>query len=179
MTPVTRLLRRLLRTRLLAVTVTGSSMEPVLHDGDRVLVRRRPRVLAPGSVVVLRPPSPGPDGPAVDAERPGDGEDVLVLRRASKSAPGLLIKRVAAVPGDPVPAALTACLGCPLGTVVPSGRLLVLGDNSDHSVDSRHFGYIPDDEVVGVAVRLLRTRGAGGEVSGALGVALCASRRRP
>jgi signal peptidase I len=33
--------------------------------------------------------------------------------------------------------------------IVPEGQLFVLGDNRHGSWDSRHFGYIPADEVVG------------------------------
>ncbi len=32
---------------------------------------------------------------------------------------------------------------------VPEGMLFVLGDNRDKSYDSRHFGFVPIDEVVG------------------------------
>jgi signal peptidase I len=34
---------------------------------------------------------------------------------------------------------------------VPDGHYLVLGDNRDHSADSRVYGFIPRDEIVGRA----------------------------
>lgn len=37
--------------------------------------------------------------------------------------------------------------------VLPAGRLLVLGDNPGHSVDSRTLGYLSATDLVGVAVR--------------------------
>lgn len=37
----------------------------------------------------------------------------------------------------------------PYSTVVPEGKLFVLGDNRDHSVDSRVWGFVPIEEVVG------------------------------
>lgn len=37
-------------------------MEPTLHDGDRLLVRRGSRLVRPGALVVVRLPD-GPDGP--------------------------------------------------------------------------------------------------------------------
>jgi type IV secretory pathway protease TraF len=44
---------------------------------------------------------------------------------------------------------------------VPPGRFLVLGDNPGLSLDSRHFGYVAQDRVVGVAVRSLGSVPAG------------------
>ncbi|MBL1229467.1 signal peptidase I [Enterococcus sp. BWB1-3] len=35
---------------------------------------------------------------------------------------------------------------------IPDGCYFVLGDNSNHSTDSRHFGFVRDDQVEGVAV---------------------------
>ncbi|MFJ3925246.1 S26 family signal peptidase [Streptomyces sp. NPDC090022] len=151
--------RRLLRDRVLAVTVTGASMEPALHDGDRVLVvRRRFRRLTRGQVVVLRPPPPAaavaagrsPGPPPVRPYRDGG---VLVLRQPPPGPGGLVVKRIAAAPGDPVPAPLAARLG----PTVPAGRFLVLGDNPARSLDSRHFGFVPRDRLVGVVIRPLRT----------------------
>lgn len=66
--------------RLVLITVSGGSMEPTLHDGDRLLVRRAtPRSLSTGRLVVLRRP------PGMAAEGPW------------------IVKRVCALPGDRVP----------------------------------------------------------------------------
>ncbi|MCX5207777.1 S26 family signal peptidase [Kitasatospora sp. NBC_00240] len=153
-----RWVHRVLRGRVLAVTVTGPSMEPGLRDGDRVLVVRRPaRRLRRGQVVVL-----GPRAAAPVAAPEADWAGSLPVR--GEEPPGLgplLIKRIAAAPGDLVPAALAAALGCPPGTTVPPGRFLVLGDNEERSLDSRHFGHVTREQVVGVAVRPLRPAPAG------------------
>lgn len=133
---IVRLARRLLRTRLLAVTVTGPSMEPALHDGDRVLVRRRARRVARGDVVVLEPP-------------PGASDEGLTHE-------GLIIKRIAAGPGDPVPAFMAERLDVPPGSIVPPGHYLVLGDNRPVSIDSRRFGYVPRTLLTGRVIRPLR-----------------------
>ncbi|MER6914772.1 S26 family signal peptidase [Streptomyces sp. NPDC000594] len=132
---IARLARRLLRTRLLAVTVNGPSMEPALRDGDRVLVRRRPRRVTRGDVVVLEPP-------------PGAREEGLMHE-------GLIIKRVAAAPGDPVPALFAERLGVPVGTPVPRDHFLVLGDNGPVSIDSRRLGYVTRTLLTGVVIRPL------------------------
>jgi signal peptidase I len=38
---------------------------------------------------------------------------------------------------------------------VPSGQYLVMGDNRDHSFDSRYFGFVPRSEILGRATRIV------------------------
>ncbi|WP_097240987.1 MULTISPECIES: S26 family signal peptidase [unclassified Streptomyces] len=61
-----------------------------------------------------------------------------------------MIKRVAAVPGEPVAAPL---LGRCRGTVVPRGYFLALGGNTAAGIDSRHHGYLPPSGIRGRVVR--------------------------
>ncbi|MFJ7423091.1 S26 family signal peptidase [Streptomyces uncialis] len=128
-----------IRRSFRVVAVRGSSMTPTLRDGERVVVRCRPlRKLGRGDVVVLRPPRPtGPPFPGA-AVRQRDGG-------------GWHIKRVAALPGDPVPAGIA---GAGTRGTVPPGSLVVFGDGPD-SVDSRHRGYFDGDQVLGIAIRRL------------------------
>lgn len=115
---------------LISVTVRGTSMAPAYRDGDRVLVRRdRPPVT--GQVVVV-------------ADLPPAGPQM---------APAWLIKRVAAVPGDPVPRDLAPVLAHVPEDLVPPGKLVLLGDNQNVSRDSRHMGYFPADAVLGAVLR--------------------------
>jgi signal peptidase I len=124
-----------LRERLVVVDVEGSSMQPTLRDRDRVLVRRCgvDRVRR-GQVVVVSPPWRLAD-------------DVRWL-----------IKRAVAVPGDPVPRTEVAALAAAAETRVPAGKLVVLGDNSAASFDSRTAGYFDADALLGVVVRPMRDR---------------------
>ncbi|MFK7742844.1 MAG: signal peptidase I [Planctomycetota bacterium] len=114
--------------------VRGNSMEPALHDGDRLVVDRVTaslRGIARGDVVVLRYPR----DPDVD-----------------------FVKRVVALPGDRI--AMTDGVlfvngeeaddyGCipDRETMserrVPRGEFFVLGDNRPISCDSREFGLVP------------------------------------
>jgi signal peptidase I len=64
-----------------------------------------------------------------------------------------VVKRVAAVPGDPVPAGIAVP-----DVRVPAGQLVLLGDNPAESADSRQYGYVPENEVIGMVLRHLRAR---------------------
>lgn len=71
--------------------------------------------------------------------------DVIVFRpRSAATDVAWRIKRIAAVAGDPVPAWLAAD-----HPVVPAGRVVVAGDNTGHSEDSRQLGYIDLASVAG------------------------------
>jgi signal peptidase I len=101
-----------LRRCLLLVTVRGPSMEPTYWDGDRVLALRWRRVRRGAVVVVMQPNS--------DA---------------------MLIKRVFAVPGDPVPRENFPALADRPEAEVPADSLVLRGDNAECSRDSAHLGY--------------------------------------
>jgi len=123
-----------LRRRIAIVTVEGPSMQPTLADGERVLVRRAgPAAVRRGQIVLI--------------EKPGDGG----WRAGPPRWPGdqreWLIKRVAAVPGDRRPPVIP---GATAGSPVPAGQLAVLGDNPSRSLDSRQFGYVPADRILGI-----------------------------
>ncbi|MEU8269596.1 S26 family signal peptidase [Sphaerisporangium sp. NPDC049002] len=129
------------RRGFLATTVHGTSMEPTLRPGDRLLVRRTKRVRAGQIVVFVYPGGPHTEEPVPERDRP------------------LLIKRAVAVPGDQVPVAWEhPDVHEVAGTVVPRGALVVLGDNRATSWDSRHYGLVCHDRFVGVVIRRLPGR---------------------
>jgi signal peptidase I len=138
--------------RFVVINVDGQSMRPTLYPGDRVLVRRRPlRRIRAGDIVVVANTKPRQTGRQT-GPHPG---------AAARGSPNLyghtwMIKRAAAMPGDPVPASMAATVSASPGTPVPDGRLLVLGDNTAGSIDSRHYGYLSGDGVLGVVVRRLQ-----------------------
>jgi signal peptidase I len=121
------------RRNLVVITVVGTSMRPAIEPGDRVLVRRAGIArLRRGQLVVAVPGRP----PRVITHRD----------------PLLMIKRVLAVPGDPVPRAQVPALRTVSETVVPPGRLVLLGDNPA-GTDSRQLGYFHGESLIGVVVR--------------------------
>jgi len=160
------------RTFLLPYEVEGASMSPNLHDHDRVLVNRTvylhfdinrwlnylPGVKRHGQLEVF---------PFHMPER----GDVVVLHPPFPSSQPY-IKRVIGLPGETISfasgyvyingkrldepyiaGAITRCdphHGCQEGTI-PPGYVYVLGDNRTNSTDSRVFGPIPIDNIIGKA----------------------------
>jgi signal peptidase I len=117
--------------------VKGHSMEPSLHDGDRLVVDRVTFSFGEvhrGDVVVLRYPR----NPTVDFVKrivglPGD---LVSLRN------GQLWVNGAMAPDD------WTCIADRETThdvAVPEGCYFVLGDNRPISCDSREFGLVPQD----------------------------------
>lgn len=108
------------------VEVKGISMLPTLKENRRVLVSHAFWLV--GSV---------------------EKEDIVVLREADGS--GYYIKRVKGLPGDTIewtymPRDRSFRDG---PFQVPEGTLYVLGDNLEHSEDSRKFGPVPMDRLLG------------------------------
>ncbi|WP_431915438.1 S26 family signal peptidase [Nonomuraea jabiensis] len=142
-----------LRKRYMVVTVRGYSMRPSYLPGDKVLVRRIAAArIRRGQAVVFEAPGRTGEGAVAEAApgRTGEGTAAPVPPGSFVVDVGLLIKRAVATGGDqvdfPVPGA---------GPVVPAGHLAVRGDNVDESFDSRDFGYVPPERVVGVVLRRL------------------------
>ena len=134
---------RKLRRGLAIVEIQGASMEPTFRSGDRVLVSRVPtRGVRIGDIVVLER----------GGSEPGDERPTSPGRLAQRD---WVVKRAAAVAGDPVPESVAPAAGVAPGTAVPAGLLVVLGDNPAHSADSRVWGLLPTDRLLGVVLRRL------------------------
>lgn len=140
-----------------AFYIPSGSMEPTLDIQDRVLVNKlsyKFHKVNRGDIIVFERP---------DNEGPGDIKD--------------LIKRVIALPGESVvikdngvyvdglkvhepylpPGTLTTTESSPLKCstedpcVIPEGDVWVMGDNRSNSRDSRWFGPISENKIVGRA----------------------------
>ncbi len=133
----------LLRVTIQSFVVVGSSMEPNLEDGQRLLVNkvvydlRQPQR---GEVIVFQPPT----GRSVD-----------------------FIKRIIGLPGDTVEIKDGAVYindsaidepyikAAPSYTMakeeIPEGEYFVLGDNRNNSNDSHSWGPLPEQNIIGKA----------------------------
>ncbi len=129
-----------------AFYIPSESMETTLYKDDRLLVNKvsyRLHDVNRGDVVVFRRPD----------DQPGEIRD--------------LIKRVIGLPGETVEGRGGVIYiddqqlvepyldGKPFGdfspTTVPEGQFFMMGDNRDESLDSRRFGTIGEDRIVGRA----------------------------
>lgn len=126
-----------------ATRVEGQSMEPNLRSSQRLVIEKMS--------YRLRPPRRG---------------DIVVVRRPQRPADPL-IKRVVALPGETIEIkeGRVYIEGTPLDEryldqatwgamppkLVPEGHVFVMGDNRGSSNDSRVFGVVPFDDLVGRA----------------------------
>jgi signal peptidase I len=134
-----------------ATRVYGQSMEPNLHTNQRLVVEK----VSYNSYLQQYLSFSGPER-----------SDVVVVRVPSQNGE-LLIKRVIGLPGDVVeiydghvfvnnqllkePYLTNTTYGHYGPTTVPPLHIFVLGDNRNFSNDSRNFGTIPLNEVIGRA----------------------------
>jgi signal peptidase I len=124
--------------------VDGTSMEPTLHSGQRLVIEKVSyHFAAPGrgEVVVLK--IPGREEAALIKRVVATAGDVIAIRNGRVYLNG-------AVLDEPYLSQFTP--GDLPSTVVPDGYIFVLGDNRGASNDSRTFGMIPTDHLVGRAI---------------------------
>jgi len=126
-----------------ATRVYGSSMEPNLHTDQRLVVEKVSyRLHSPrrGDVVVIRMPERGPE--------------LLIKRVIALTGETLEIRNgVVYINEQPIEEEylVRKTTGTYGPTTIPDGHVFVMGDNRGASNDSRIFGPVPLDRVVGRA----------------------------
>ena len=139
-----------------AFWIPSPSMEPTLDVGDRVLVNKlsyKFHDVNRGDVVVFeRPPgaSTGQNGEIKDLIKRvvAVGGDTVEAKEGNVYVNGEQIDEDYLEPGTPTD-------NLPL-TTIPEGQVFVMGDNRTNSEDSRIFGPIDEDAIVGRAfIRVL------------------------
>ena len=150
--------------------IPSPSMVPTLVEGQRILVNRLgnrfsdPEV---GDVVVFRPPAGAEQGGRCGVERP---PEQVCPEPTRERAADTYVKRLVAGPGDRIRIAADGhvvlngerqeegfareCeVNCELGTefTVPADHYFMMGDNRGGSSDSREWGPVPRDWIIGGA----------------------------
>lgn len=138
-------------TTVQTVRVVGSSMYPSLRDGDLLIASKVDYRIHPverGDVVIVKDP--------YDSHRDfikrviGLPRDRILIRDHHVLVNGDRLEE----PYVRAPWIITGDwpAGSTEGEIVPDGRYFVLGDNRDHSSDSRLFRWVTDDDINGKAV---------------------------
>lgn len=159
------------RAVVLNFRVDGSSMLPTMHSGELMLVQRNAysefdlgdlvdwipgvpdqhwfRITdwgspSRGDVIVFTPPPPGKAKPYVKRVIGLPGDHVVINGENEVIVNGVVLD-------EPYTGAYkTSCRGY-CDVTVPDGHVYVLGDHRTDSEDSRYFGVVPEDRIIGKA----------------------------
>lgn len=141
------------------VGVNQDSMNPTLQDGDWLAVQSVNTTIERGDIVIIT--QPNSLGKPLVKRVIAKGGDTLDIDFISHKV--IVNGEVLDEPYIAEPTALKGNMVYPL--TVPEGKVFVMGDNRNHSSDSRekYIGFIDEDYILGVAkFRLLPFESFGG-----------------
>lgn len=136
-----------IKTFLFSTTyVVGTSMYPTLEEGDMLFVNKIKLKFLPlnrGDIIVLK----APDNPKRDYIKRiiGVEGDIVLIQDGKVYLNGKILKE------DYIKDNISTEAYDECKWEIPKGYVFVLGDNRGASNDSRVFGLVPLDKVVGVA----------------------------
>jgi signal peptidase I len=129
-----------------AYKIVGTSMEPQVLRGDRILV----------------------DKTAYRRTAPRIGDIVVFIYPDDRSK--VFIRQIAGLPGD------TVKLAGARVAIVPHGQAYLLGSNAEKSIDSRSFGFVPLRDLDGKARQVYWSSAAEGVRWNRIGLTLSATK---
>ncbi len=129
--------------------IEGHSMEPSLHDQELILVDKWTYLFHPPSrgdvIVFIAPPQPSQDYIKRVIGIPGD---VITIQNTTVIVDGVALKETYV---DPRNQGTTYEDRHIVNMVVPPNDYFVLGDNRANSSDSRVWGFVPKQNIIGRA----------------------------
>jgi signal peptidase I len=153
--------------------IPSASMYPTLHEGQRILVNRLSTDPGLGDIVVFHPPAGATDTtipPCADPNQ-GPGHPQPCSDATTAVSSETFVKRVVGLPGDtlvirngyvyrnghketgsyiqPCPDQQLCTFPAPI--TVPRGEYYMMGDNRDESDDSRFWGPVRQNQIIGTA----------------------------
>lgn len=133
-------------------SIPSHSMDHTLQVGDHVIVSKLAYLFTSphrGDVIVFTLPDSlrgtTPDETFIKRVI-ATGTDTLLLSRYGITINGKLL------PDPPTSASRSPVPAGERKLIVPAGHVFVLGDNRANSWDSRYWGFLPEDQIVGRAV---------------------------
>jgi signal peptidase I len=129
-----------------AVEIKGVSMSPTLAAGDRFLLNRFAflhREPQRGELVVLKDPE---TGELIVKRIVGMPCETVIMQNDHPYVNGRRLSE----PYTPATARLDRHTPLGKATVIPRDHYFVMGDNRSRSLDSRAFGTVPRENIVGV-----------------------------
>ncbi len=156
MVVITALVVVFVRNVAITYTVNGPSMEPAFEEDHRVLVNRFGAIRFWGISLYGQP----------DFLFEGPERGDIIVFEPQQSGTEKIVKRVVGLPGDKVDVVNGGVEVNEIATnysddftdpkshldypiVVPPDNYFVLGDNRSQSNDSRNWGYVPTEDIVG------------------------------
>ena len=134
---------------LLLTQVRGQDMFPSLKDGDLVLAFRLSGDVQKDDIVVCEA-----GGDRCVMRVVARGGDVVTIDET-----GNLLVNGTNQAGEIVFPTYAGDAGITYPYAVPAGHVFVLGDYRTEAEDSRHFGAVPEEDVEGEVIAVLRRRG--------------------
>lgn len=124
--------------------IPSEAMQPTLSANSHITVRLTDSVNV-GDIVVYRNPGPGTFADVVHRVVAIGGQRLEIVD-GNVTIDGELLDEPYLSPGMETPTLE------PISVTLPPRTFFAMGDNRRNSADSRAFGLVPEDDVVGVAV---------------------------
>lgn len=135
--------------------IPTESMCDTLKAGDSVLAEKITLELggtvSQGDIIVFENPEKDPEKDVLCKRVVARGGQTVDLKDGSVYIDGKKISEDYAK-GDSYPLYIGKAKRISYPYKVPEGELWVMGDNRENSADSRYFGAIPEDSVIGICV---------------------------